>query len=100
MSHLHHTLPNWLPQTFCLEREHTPQVSCTPSEDLSGPQHTPSLQPVQNSLSWCFPSKLEVSGLLGYFPVSRLLTESGVLRLAGQDLIAKPILLAWGLQCR
>lgn len=39
VSHLHHTLPNWLPQTFCLEREHTPQVSRTPSEDLSGPQH-------------------------------------------------------------
>lgn len=36
LSHLHHTLPNWLPHTFCLEREHTPQVSCTPSEDLSG----------------------------------------------------------------
>lgn len=35
MSHLHHTLPNWLPYTFCLEREHTPQVSYTLSEDLS-----------------------------------------------------------------
>ena len=40
MSHLHHTLPNWLPQTFCLGREHTPQVSCTPSEDLSGHSST------------------------------------------------------------
>lgn len=28
VSHLHHTLPNWLPQTFCLEREHTSQKSC------------------------------------------------------------------------
>lgn len=40
VSQLHHTLPNWLPQTFCLGREHTPQVSCTPSEDLSGHSST------------------------------------------------------------
>lgn len=45
-----------------------------------------------------FPSKLRVSELLGYFPLSPFLTDSDVLRLAGQDIMAKPILPAWGLQ--
>lgn len=29
MSHLYHTLPNWLPQTFCLEGKHCPGVMHT-----------------------------------------------------------------------
>ena len=58
----------------------------------------PSLQPSQSSPSWWFPSKPGVSGLLGYSPLSPSLTDSGVLWLAGQDVMAKPILLPWGLQ--
>lgn len=36
VSHVHHTLPNWLPQTFCLERAHPPRCHAHPGKTCQG----------------------------------------------------------------
>lgn len=85
VSYLHHTLPNWLPQTFCLEREHTLQKSCLVKAHLFSATFGGFLRN----------SKCQGSWLIFLSP---LLTDSCVLSLALQDVMAKTILLAWGLQ--
>lgn len=57
MSHLYHTLSNWLPHTFGLERNPHPRCQAHHAKTCQATAFVPFRLPVHSTHCWCFPLK-------------------------------------------